>query len=96
VGKIIVLFKKYSTPLGPHGIIVTDKSALKPHCLRAYWEVTLIYQAARSGVNYFLYYTAHLTLFQHSGPLSCQLTYYAKLRSLAVCTHTEGSNLCKV
>jgi len=26
----------------------------------------------------------------------CQLTYYAKLRPLAVCIHKEGSNLCKV
>ena len=28
--------------------------------------------------------------------LSCQLTYYAKLRPLAVCMHKEGSTLCKV
>jgi len=30
------------------------------------------------------------------GPLSCQLTYYAKVRPLAVCIHNEGSTLCKV
>ena len=37
------------------------------------------------------------SLFQHSGSLRCQLTYYAKLiRPLAVCIHKEGSNWCKV
>ena len=31
-----------------------------------------------------------------AGPLGCHLTYYAKLRPLAVCIHKEGSNLCNV
>ena len=34
--------------------------------------------------------------FSIVGLLGCQLTYYAKLRPLAVCIHKEGSNLCKV
>ena len=36
------------------------------------------------------------SLFPHSGPQSCQLTYYAKLRPLTVCIHKEGSHLWKV
>ena len=36
------------------------------------------------------------SLFQHSGPLSCQLTYYAKLRPLVVFIHKEGLNVYKV
>ena len=35
------------------------------------------------------------SLFQHSGPLSCQLTYYAKLRPLVVFIHKEGLNVYK-
>ena len=40
--------------------------------------------------------TAHRNQMLHSSPLSCQLTFYAKIRPLAVCIHKEGSNLCKV
>ena len=39
---------------------------------------------------------ATMLVFQYSGPLRCQLTYYAKLRPLAVCIHIGGSNGCKV
>ena len=41
-----------------------------------------------------LLWNSDRSLFQHSDPLSCQLTYYAKLKALAVCIHTEGPNLC--
>ena len=33
------------------------------------------------------------SLFEYSGQLSCQLTYYAKLRPVAVCIHKEETKL---
>jgi len=43
-----------------------------------------------------LYWNSDRRYFQHSTPLSCQLTNYANVRPLEVCIHNEGYNLCKV
>ena len=43
-----------------------------------------------------LYLKGSRSICQDSGPLSCQPTYYAGVRPLAVCIHKGGSSLCEV